>query len=613
MKSISSRFTLVSVIVSVLTLLSIISINYLYVKNELLKSANDKARLEVYKAQNKINKMLFKATKSSNSAKNQLQREGLKQSSITHTLTNTLEKNENIYGMTVAMEPGVVYKKLFSPYFYKKKGHIVYTNLATKEYDYLSKPWYSDVKISKKPKWSKPYFDRGGGNALMVTYSNPIFQGGKFAGIVTIDLSLEKLKKIINSIRILKSGYAFLLSKNSVVLVSPKGKMIMKRYNQNIKYNQIIKYKSRWVYYSKVNSTGWILGVVIPKKELFHSLYQMTWVLLLLAFLGVFILIVFIYILSKKITKPLKTIIEITNEISNGNFDKKMIKPKTKDEVYQLFKAVEKMQKEIKTYISNLKIATKKEQKIKSELDIANKIQMNMLPSAQVCREDDIINLYAFLKPAKAVGGDFYDFFRLDDDKLCFVIADVSGKGMPAALFMAVSISYIRAFAQQEAKPSQIIKKVNKALCQNNKANMFVTMILSIVDLKTGKMTYVNAGHTKPYILSCKNQTLKLGHNNDPIVGFMPDLEFCDHSLHLKRGEKLFLYTDGVNEAFSKDGKQFGDKNLAKILDQNRSSNSQIILSSMKNAISDFTKDEEQSDDITILIVECSNKKEKQC
>jgi len=604
-KSISTRFTFWTVVISTLILVAIIGVNYIFIKNQLLISVNNKAKLEIIKSQNKIDKILFKSIKSSRRAKNLLKKQGLKQNHITTILTDILKSNPYLYGMAAAMEPKVIYDKEFCPYFYKKGSHIVYVDLATQRYKYLIQPWYLNAKKSTTAKWSEPYFDKGGGNILMATYSNPLFQGSKFAGVVTIDLSLEKLKQIVSSVHILDTGYAFLLSQKNTILVYPNNQLLMKSYTNKIKYNQIIKEKNRWIYYAKIQSTGWTLGIVMPENELFGPLNKITMISIILAIFGIFLLIIAMYITSKNITKPLKEIIKVTNEISNGNFDKHIEKPRIEDEIYQLFISIKKMQNKIKNYISNLKIATQKEEMIKSELAIAKKIQMDMLPVAQDCKPEYSIDLYASLKPAKAVGGDFYDFFHIGDDKLCFVIADVSGKGVPAALFMAVCVSYIRAYSSKDLNPSDIVEKVNNALCVNNEACMFVTMLLAIIDLKTSEMSYVNAGHTKPYLFSSTKKPIQIKSKNDPIVGAMEDIKFTNFNLKLEKGEKLFLYTDGVNEAFSANGEQFGEKRVEETLQDISQLKAKYILKTMSQKISNFCKDAEQSDDITMFMVAC--------
>jgi len=607
-KSISTRFSIAVVLVSALVLLCIIGINYLFIQSKLVYVADTKAQLEILKSQNKINKILFEAINSSDTAKDKLQNEGLKQNNITTILKSTLGQNQNLYGMAVAMQPDIIYKKLFCPYYYKKYEQIFYANLATEKYDYLNQPWYINVTKDKIAKWSEPYFDEGGGEILMATYSNPIFYKNKFAGVVTIDLSLEKLSKIISSIHILKTGYAFLLSKEHTVLVHPDNNFIMKKYtDKKIVFNKIIKKDKQWIYYTKVNSTGWILGIVLPKKELFHSLYKITFISIILSIIGIFALIITIFIVSNKITKPLKTVIQKSIDISNGDFNEHIEEPKIKDEIYQLSISINKMQDKIKAYIQNLKTATQQEQKRKSELLIANKIQMAMLPTTTNFKKEKDIKLYTSLTPAKEVGGDFYDFFYLEENKLCFVVADVSGKGIPASLFMAVTISYIRAYASKDLTPSQIIKKVNNAICANNETGMFVTIFLGIIDTATNVFSYVNAGHPKPYLFSPDKQPVQLKSDNDPVAGAMEDIEFKNFTTVLNKEDMLFIYTDGVNEAFSKKGEQFGEQRIKETLNLLKSTNPKNILDEIQTKINSFCKGEQQSDDITMMLIKVIN------
>jgi len=229
---------------------------------------------------------------------------------------------------------------------------------------------------------------------------------------------------------------------------------------------------------------------------------------------------------------------------------------------------------------------------------------MDMLPIAQDCEQEPRVRLYASLNPAREVGGDFYDFFYLDEDRLCFVVADVSGKGVPAALFMAVAISYIRAYSSGELSPSAIVQKVNNALCINNEASMFVTLFIGILDLDSRRLSYVNAGHPKPYLSSAQKAPYPIESANDPVVGAMEDIDFREFSITLQRGDRLFIYTDGVNEAFSKDGKQFGEERLRSLLDTASSTPSNQVLREIRQNIDAFCADEPQSDDITMMLLD---------
>lgn len=602
MNTISLRFASITVVVSLVILSAIGAINYAYLKDELLQEATKKSKLieanSVYKIQTTIQRTKI----ISEHVKEYLIYHNFEKKSIEKILKKSLQDNKDFYGMAMAFEPNKIYKDPYSPYYYKHNSKIVYVDLAlSKNYNYLKKSWYQQPKINKKPTWSEPYFDEGGGNVLMATYGNPIIQNNKFIGIVTIDFSLQKLQDIISSIHVLKTGYAFLISQEHEILVDPHNNGIMTRYNKKIKrYNHMIKENNRWIYYTHIKSTDMILGIVFPENELFESLNKISVLLVILGLIGSSLLVISIVFISRKITKPLKDVTQLTHQISLGDFDKKLQLPKTNDEVYDLACSINRMQDAIKQYIKNLKDATIKQQKIESELEIAKEIQTNMLP--KIFHHDDNISIEAILKPAKAVGGDFYDFFQIDDEHICFVIADVSGKGIPAAMFMAVSISYIRAYSKNTTNPSEIVNKVNNTISLNNDANLFVTLFLGVLNTKNNELTYVNAGHNPPYLIS-KNTLKTLPSSGNIVVGAFEDMKFSSNSLKLKEGEKIFLYTDGVNEAFSKENEPFGIDRLENALLKYEHNSNINLLKKLEELLKDFTKGVEQSDDITMLLI----------
>lgn len=600
--SISIRFALAAVAAPLFILGLTGIIIYILIRDELLEDAKEKAQLVVENSRYKIDALVSYTQKDSERVKVDLEASNLDEKNIKTLLTQTLDKESSFFGMAMAFEPSSIILKPFSPYYYKKNNKIAYLDLANADYDYLSQLWYSKSFSTGLPSWSEPYFDEGGGNTLMSTYSNPIIYKGEFSGILTIDLSLEKLQEIVSSIHILDTGYAFLLSKERKVLVHPDKSKIMTVYkNQFFEYNRIIKDRANWIYYASVASTGWTLAIVLPHNELFASLHRISLISAILALLGSFLLVVTMIMISRRIIRPLKQVVKLTHEISHGNFDTKISLPQSKDEIYHLSVSVNRMQDAIKRHISDLQIATIKDERIESELNIARSIQMSMLP--RTFPDEKTLSISAILNPAKAVGGDFYDYFHIDDEHICFVIADVSGKGVPAALFMSVTMSYIRAYATASKTPSQIINTVNTMIALNNDANMFVTIFLGIIDIKSGALSYVNAGHTEPYLISSGKKPRALKFCGNPVVGAFEGVEYKEEEIMLHADEKLFLYTDGVNEAFSKDDEQFGEERLENLLEQSTGLTPSKTVEKVKEALEIFCHDHEQSDDITMLIV----------
>lgn len=608
MNSISMRFALASVLVALLILALTSGINYLFLKKELLLDATQKGQLIEKNTRYHIESMLSKAKESSSRIKHTFQENNFNKKSIEKILTKTLKQESSFFGMALAFKPLYITNKPFSPYYFKQNKQILYRDLASKDYNYLTKEWYKIPAKKNKPLWSEPYFDEGGGDVLMSTYSNPIAYKKKFAAILTIDLSLQKLQEMISSIDVLDSGYVILLSKENRILVHPNSSKIMQNYrHKSFKYDLMIKEKDNWIYYARVKNTDFTIVIVFPRNELFASLDYMSIISIILATMGAILLIVTMVMVSRKISEPLQTLTTITNEISKGNYNKTIDLPQNQDEIFQLSFAINTMQKSIKQNIQDLKIATIKQQRIDSELDIAKSIQMSMLPKELI--QNHHLSTCALLQPAKAVGGDFYDFFYIEDKYLCFVVADVSGKGVPAAMFMSVTMSYLRAYSSIKLSASELVYKLNNTIASNNDANMFVTLFLAILDLETGKLNYVNAGHTEPYIINNKQKYEKLCTVGNPVVGAFEDFNYKDESLFLNTGAKLFLYTDGITEAFSKNDEQFGDDRLADILKVSGSININETMKNIKKSIENFTENCEQSDDITILLLEFKNLK----
>jgi sigma-B regulation protein RsbU (phosphoserine phosphatase) len=603
MSSISIRFALASVSVALFILALTSGINYLFLKEELLEDATQKAQLIEKNSRFQIEALISKTEETSTRVKNIFQNGNFDEKNIEKTLKKILTDEESFFGTTLAFKPTQMNIKLFSPYYYKKENKILYRDLASNDYNYLTKEWYRTPLKEEKPLWSEPYFDEGGGNILMATYSNPIFYKDELIAILTIDLSLQKIQEMVSSINILESGYAFILSKEHKILAHPDTSLVMQPYEQkSFAYNEMLKQKHNWIYYVHIINTDLTLVIVFPVNELFASLHYMSIISTVLAAIGAILLIITMFIISRRISEPLRELTSITDEISKGNFNKKITLPKNRDEIFRLSFAINTMQEAIVKYIQDLKTATIEQQKLDSELDIAKSIQMSMLPKN--LPQNNTISLCAFLQPAKAVGGDFYDCFYVDKEHLCFAVADVSGKGVPAAMFMSVTMSYLRAYTGIGLSASELVTKLNNTIASNNDANMFVTLFFAILNLKNGELNYVNAGHNEPYLMSESKEYKRLKTVRNPVIGAFEDLKYKDEKVLLNEDSKLFLYTDGVTEAFSKNDELYGDKRLNDVLNKSTSQSVDATIQSVEKSIKTFTKNCEQSDDITMLLLE---------
>lgn len=290
----------------------------------------------------------------------------------------------------------------------------------------------------------------------------------------------------------------------------------------------------------------------------------------------------------------------IRQAMNNGAFDF-ATKPIDLDDLsVTIEKAIEQIQ-----YIKTMQQEHNQLESIKGDLAVAREIQQAILPRIFPPFPENAgeMDIAATMNAAKDVGGDFYDFFRIDDDKIGFVIADVSGKGIPAAIFMAVSRTLIRATGIRGVTPSECISYSNDLLAKESANNMFVTVFYGIYNIKTGEVTYTNAGHNPPYLIKAGGTIEQLPLSKDIVVGALDDFQFSEETLQLEHGETLLLYTDGVTEAINVNDEEYGEKRLEETLKDVTQQNCQQIINTVKADVKTFAGEAEQSDDITLLAI----------
>jgi sigma-B regulation protein RsbU (phosphoserine phosphatase) len=552
---------------------------------------------------------------------------------LLNVLHIVVENNPEIYGATIAFEPYAFDKnsKYFAPYFYKSKGTIKFEYLGG-DYKYFYWDWYQIPKELNRPEWTEPYFDVGAGNIIMATYSVPFYkyvEGRKqFTGIVTADVSIEWLRKIVSSIKILKTGYGFLISKNGTIVTHPAKELIMnetifcvaeargdtklreigrkmiKGESGFVPYASIIHNKPCWMYYAPIPSTGWSLAVIFPLDEIAEDISRLNRIVIFLGITGLLLLSLAVVLIARSITRPLSAMAKAAEEIGTGNLDIEMPSVKTADEVGKLTKAFTYMKVSLKEYIKQLTETTAAKERIESELKIASEIQMGILPKRFPPFPDRTeFDIFATIKPAKEVGGDFYDFFFIDQEHLCFIIADVSGKGIPAALFMAVTRTLIKAIASPGMTSGEILTKVNEELCIGNDSNMFVTVFCGILNTKTGEVIYTNAGHNPPLIIHKGKEVTWLEGERNIMAGAMEQFAYKTERFILQEGDKVFMYTDGVTEAMNEREELFTDDRLEKEIIALQGKPIQEIVAGIMEKVVSFAHGAPQSDDITMMVV----------
>jgi sigma-B regulation protein RsbU (phosphoserine phosphatase) len=541
--------------------------------------------------------------------------------------------NREIFGSCMAFEPyGFTKDSLyFAPYVYKGSDGLVKKFLHSPDQEYFTQEWYEVPINSREPHWSEPYFDEGGGEILMCTYSVPVFafeEQEKLIGVVTIDLSLEWLKEFVHSIEAYERGYAFLISAKGTIITDPRRNAddlvnilqiaeerdydVLKKAARDmidggsdfIPYESTLVDEKSWMYYTPLPSAGWSLALIIPESEFMTDLDKLNRDLLFIGVAGILLLMIIVVIISRRIAQPLTGLVKVAKEIGQGDFDTQLPHIRSQDEIGQLNLAVGRMQEELKEYMNNLQATTAAKEKIESELQIARDIQQGIIPKIFPPFPDrDNLDLYAVLDPARDVGGDLYDFFFIDDKHLCFAIGDVSGKGVPASLFMAITRTLLRARMSKGVAVNEVTAAMNNELCLENENAMFVTLFLGILDVESGKLTYSNAGHNYPLILNRSGQVIELKATHGTPLGAMPDMPFGTSSIDLGNHDTILLYTDGVSEAIDKDEEQYSEQRLREILSGFKDAKPETITRSIINDLNTFVGEADQFDDITMLVI----------
>ena len=576
-------------------------------------------------------------------------------------VSRLLELNPNIIGSTVAFEPYYYPSKgeQFSPYAYRDIDSTVQTKqLGTSDYEYHYMDWYLIPKLLKKNYWSEPYFDHGGGEQMMTTYSRPLYDAnGKIYAIMTADVSLEWLTALlrnsdvdfnvkaldsnqgddaavgteteVDSAFLYNHAYTYIIGKGGTYITHPLRERILNdtyftysmesedSLDNQIGYEMIdgksgMKVINRdgtkfIINYAPIERTGWSMATVIPYKLIIFRSILFGGIIIVVMLLGLVVLFFVCRRVLKRITKPLALFAQSADSIAQGNLNASLPQIKTRDEMKRLHDSFALMQTSLTEQMEELKRVNEQKGRIEGELKVASDIQMSMLPKIfPPYPERKDIDIYGCLTPAKAVGGDLYDFY-IRNDRLFFCIGDVSGKGVPASLVMAVSRSLFRIVSTHVDEPNRIMSQMNEALADQNESNMFVTLFIGSYDLKTGHLEYCNGGHDAPLLVNVKEKRAELLPcvSNLP-VGVMSGWEFQMQEATITSDTLIFLYTDGLTEAENVNHEQFMESRIFEVAGQlleEKEVSSELLIERMSAAVHQFVGDAEQSDDLTMLAI----------
>ena len=544
-----------------------------------------------------------------------------------------LQNNPDFYNCSIA----------FEPYHFKEKGR--YFSAYTKHigdslrtiqggsdhYQYFFTDWYLMPQLLGKPCWTEPYVDLDvatNTSEMVTSYCQTITdKQGQMIGVVNISLSITWLSHTISAVKPYPNSYSIMIGRGGTYFVHPDTTKItrqtiftqtleqpdtaltalghaMQRGEEGVKHMNIDGTDS-YVFYKPLGKTGCSMAIVCPESDIFSGFDSLRRTVMTIVTVG---LLLMLYLFIRIITRELKPLGRLAHEaetIASGQFDAELPDFQRIDEIGQLSHSFGNMQQSLVKYIEELKSTTAQKASIESDLRIASDIQMGMLPEKFPTKaERDDVQLYASLTPAKEVGGDLFDFY-FRDEKLFFCIGDVSGKGVPASLYMAVTRSIFRTLSAHESMPDRIVTTMNKTIADMNKTHMFVTLFVGVLDLPTGRLYYCNAGHDAPLLVGAGVGELPCDANIP--VGFMPTWKYSLQEAHIFTGTTILLFTDGLTEAMDANQNQFQMERVTDVAIKalsNQQQEPRQLISQMTEAVHQFVGDAEQSDDLTMMAIQ---------
>lgn len=558
--------------------------------------------------------------------------------SVYAALKDELRCNPQLVGFFACFEAGYYPSqgRWFEPYAVWNNGKIDTMQIASDKNDYLQDDWYKQTFAADSGYWSEPYIDDAGSGRLLCSYSMPISDSkGRKIGVFGADVSLDMLQDHLAALDQKTNfdgavemeekdrkerdfwSYAFIVDSQGTFIAHHDKKRILHDNFYEImqqsadstahllaremkaggrgKLTTEIDGRTCYAYYTPLEHTNWEMAIIVPQDVIIIPALATCLVIIVFIIPGLIAIYYICRTTIRRSTRPLQQLATIASEVAKGNFNSALPTLRHNDEIGQLRDAFSNMQQSLAQYIDELKITTAEKASFESELAIARSIQMAMLPDTHSSSDalHTSYDIHASLTPAKAVGGDLYDYF-VRGDLLYFCVGDVSGKGVPAALVMAMVSSAFRLLAESETQPERIVTHMNDNIVRRD-LEVFITLFVGVLDLKTGRLQYCNAGHKRPYIGAVALPVI----SNLP-VGAMPDWTFKGQETVLTSGSTLFVFTDGLNEAEDAQHQQFGEERIVELL-QTCSGEPCTLIEHMTQAVHAFVGDTEQNDDLTML------------
>lgn len=517
-------------------------------------------------------------------------------------------------------------------YIFDKSASISSIPLAFEEFE--TEAWYQIPFYVQSEHWSEPWYDWMGTKSLICSYSYPVMREGRVAGIVRLDTHIQRLRKFRLPMQLQEGGYAFLVSSQGTIVSHPADSLVMnytifniaeeygdtqlKAIGKNMitggtEFVQLRKpsfFADKWMYYAPLSSNKWSLAVVVGNKEVFADLSALLITFIVISIITFVVTMLITYSRIITIHKPLRSLTDAARKIGDGDFDAPLPVYGSVYEIEKLTESFSSMQTSLKEYISNLNIVTTEKDKITTEVAFAAAVQRSLLPQNDIPpTEKGELLAFGILEPAGDVGGDLYDYFMIDEHHFCFGVADVLGKGLPAAMTMTMVTTFLRSVAPMHNDPGNILQALNGFLTKNNLESNFITILLGIIDLRNGSLCYSNCGHVPLYLRRNDRELIKYEDTHATALGVFETITIESQCVQLDPGDELVLFTDGITEAMAEDESYFGTLGLEKVLRALQNPKPKTTASAILSEVKRFADPSKNKDDITILVIEFSHPK----
>ena len=538
-----------------------------------------------------------------------------------------LLNNPDFYNCSIAFEPYYFKNqgRYFSAYSKHDGDSIRTIQGGSDNYQYFFMDWYLMPSLLDHPCWTEPYMDLDtptNTSEMVTSYCMGIKnKAGEMVGVINTSLSLSWLSQTIQAVKPYPNSYSIMIGRGGTYFVHPDSTKItrqtiftqtilqpdtaltalghaMQRGEEGIK-RMNIGGEDSYVFYKPLGKTGCSMAIVCPESDIFGGFDRLRRTVMTIVCVGLLLMLYFFIRIITRELNPLRRLAKEAEAIASGQFDTQLPDFQRIDEIGQLSQSFSNMQQSLVRYIEELKDTTAQKASMENELQVASGIQMSMLPSKFPDREG--LDMYASMTPAKEVGGDLYNYL-LKDDGLYFCLGDVSGKGVPASLFMAQVTRLFRTLANQQMAPADICTHMNEALSgDENPTNMFVTIFVGLVDLQSGHLSFCNAGHNPPVIGGGEHHGDFLNMLPNFPIGVMPGLQFQGEEIDNIKGRPLFIYTDGLNEAENREYVQFGDDHLLDILRNTHFDTARQVVETLAAEVERHRDGADPNDDLTMM------------